>query len=172
MGNAHIHPAEATDDAQAIGPVDVAIVAVKLYDDAAAAEACMKLLGPRTAVVSFQNGVTAADTLAAAVGRERVFGGTAQILVVIAKPGVIAHTGMARLQVGGSPAAHTGQGAGDALRHAASTSRNRYRRAIWSIRPAPFSGMTAHAQPSTCANEDAIFMTVENRGGGARPRCN
>ncbi len=100
-GDVTIHPVEATDKPEAIGPVDFAIVAVKLYDSAAAAEACQKLLGPSTAVVSFQNGVTAADTLAEAVGRERVFGGTAQILATIAEPGVIAHTGtMARLQVG------------------------------------------------------------------------
>lgn len=165
LGNVHIHPAEATDDAQAIGPVDVAIVAVKLYDDAAAAEECMTLLGPRTAVVSFQNGVTAADTLAAAVGRERVFGGTAQILAVIARPGVIAHTGtMARLQVGefaggSSPRV---KALADALRHAGVDveESSDIAAAIWSKFAflAPFSGMTALTRATIGpirANEDA-----------------
>ncbi len=150
LGNVHVHPAEATDDPKTIGPVDVAIVAVKLYDDAPAAETCKALLGPRTAVVSFQNGVTAADTLAAAVGRERVFGGTAQILAVIAKPGVIAHTGkMARLQVGeftggSSPRV---KALADALRRAGVDVEESpdIAAAIWTKFSflAPFSGMTA-----------------------------
>lgn len=101
LGDALVRPAEATDDAAAIGPVDVAMVAVKLYDSEAAAQACRALLGPATAVVSVQNGVTAADTLAAAVGRARVFGGTAHIMAVIERPGMIAHTGtMAKLTFG------------------------------------------------------------------------
>ena len=101
LGDMHIHPVEATEDARAIGPVDVAVVAVKLYDTATAAEACRALVGPNTSVVSLQNGVTAADTLAAAVGTERVFGGIAYILATIAAPGAIAHTGtMARIVLG------------------------------------------------------------------------
>lgn len=101
LGDMRIHPVEATDDARAIGPVDVAIVAVKLYDAAAAAEACRALIGPGTSVVSLQNGVTAADTLAAAVGPERVFGGTTQIMATIAESGAIVHTGtMARIVLG------------------------------------------------------------------------
>lgn len=100
-GDMRIHPVEATDDARAIGPVDVAIVAVKLYDTEAAAEACRALIGPDTSVVSLQNGVTAADTLAAAVGAERVFGGIAYIMATIAEPGAIIHTGtMARIVLG------------------------------------------------------------------------
>ena len=100
-GDMRIHPVEATDDPRAIGPVDVAIVAVKLYDAQAAAEACRALVGPGTSVVSLQNGVTAADTLAAAVGPERVFGGTTQIMATIAEPGAIVHTGtMARIALG------------------------------------------------------------------------
>ncbi|MEK7245052.1 MAG: 2-dehydropantoate 2-reductase [Pseudomonadota bacterium] len=100
-GDVCIHPVEATDDARAIGPVDVAIVAVKLYDTEAAAEACRALVGPGTSVVSLQNGVTAVETLAAAVGAERVFGGIAYIMATIAAPGAIVHTGtMARIVLG------------------------------------------------------------------------
>ena len=150
LGNAHIRPAEATDDPKDIGSVDVAIVAVKLYDDVAAAESCKALLGPATSVVSFQNGVTAADTLAAAVGRERVFGGTAQILAVIARPGVIAHTGaMARLQVGefaGGSSTRV-KALADALRRAGVEVEESpdIAAAIWTKFSflAPFSGMTA-----------------------------
>jgi 2-dehydropantoate 2-reductase len=101
LGDARVHPVEANEDARAIGPVDVAVISVKLYDTEAAAEACRALIGPDTSVVSLQNGVTAADTLAKAVGAERVFGGVAYIMATIGEPGTIVHTGtMSRIVVG------------------------------------------------------------------------
>ena len=100
-GDLHIEPVQATDDPATIGPVDLVVVAVKLYDTEAVAQGCAPLLGAETSVVSFQNGVTAVETLAAAVGAERVFGGTTYIMSVIEEPGVIRHTGrMARLVFG------------------------------------------------------------------------
>ena len=98
-GDLHIHPADVTDDPDAIGPVDLVLVAVKLYDTIP--EDIRPLVGPETAVVSVQNGVMAADALAAVLGPERVIGGMSQINSVIAAPGVIAHGGtMARLVFG------------------------------------------------------------------------
>lgn len=98
-GDLHIHPARVTDDAAAVGPVDVVLVAVKLYDTEP--EDIRPLVGPETAVVSFQNGVMAAQALAAVLGPERVIGGMTQIMSVIVAPGVIAHSGtMARLIFG------------------------------------------------------------------------
>ncbi len=100
-GDVRVQPAQATGDPAEIGPVDLVMVAVKLYDTEAVAAACPALLGPETAVVSFQNGVTAADTLAAALGAERVFGGLTYILATIEQPGVIAHVGeMAKIRFG------------------------------------------------------------------------
>ncbi|MCC7016221.1 MAG: 2-dehydropantoate 2-reductase [Rhodospirillales bacterium] len=101
LGDLRVYPVEASEDARAIGPVDFAVVAGKLYDTDAAAEACRALIGPNTSVVSLQNGVTAVDTLAKAVGAERVFGGVAYIMATIEEPGTIVHTGtMARLVLG------------------------------------------------------------------------
>jgi 2-dehydropantoate 2-reductase len=101
LGDAHVHPAHASDDPNTIGPVDLVIIAVKLYDTDAAASGCLPLLGPDTSVVSFQNGVTAAETLATEVGADRVFAGTTHILATIAAPGEIAHLGtMAKLRFG------------------------------------------------------------------------
>lgn len=98
-GDLHIHPARVTDDPAAVGPVDVVLVAVKLYDTEP--ENIRPLVGPETTVVSFQNGVMAADSLAAAFGPERVIGGMTQIISFIAAPGVIAHGGtMAKLVFG------------------------------------------------------------------------
>jgi 2-dehydropantoate 2-reductase len=100
-GDVHVQPARATDDPAATGPVDLVMIAVKLYDTEDAAAACPALLGPDTAVVSLQNGVTAADTLSEAVGAERVFGGLTYILATIARPGVIEHLGeMAKIRFG------------------------------------------------------------------------
>ncbi len=100
-GDLHITPAQVTDDPAVIGPVEVIMVAVKLYDTAQAAEGCKALIGPETAVVSFQNGVTAADTLKTAVGAERVWGGTTYIMAEVAEPGLVVHTGSnARLVFG------------------------------------------------------------------------
>ncbi len=59
------------------------------------------MVGPNTAMVSFQNGVVAAEHIAQAYGRGRTLGGVATIGAVIEKPGVIRHTGtMAGLTFG------------------------------------------------------------------------
>ncbi len=93
LGDVTVNPVRASDDPAVLGPVDVVLVSVKLYDTEAAAQACAPLLGPETGVVSVQNGVTAADTLAARIGRPRVMGGVTYIMATIAGPGAIAHLG-------------------------------------------------------------------------------
>lgn len=100
-GDLHLPNAVATDAPAALAPADVVIVAVKLWDTEAAAEAIKPLVRPGTAVVSFQNGVSKDDMLTRVLGREAVIGGVGQIGVVIGSPGVIAHTGtMAKLIFG------------------------------------------------------------------------
>ena len=101
LGDVLIDPAQATGDAAAVGAADVVIVAVKLYDTEAAAEACKPLVGPASWVLSLQNGVTAADVLVTAFGRDRVVGGSSSIAARIEAPGVIVQTGtMATLAFG------------------------------------------------------------------------
>ncbi len=111
LGDVRIDPAQATDDAAAVGAADVVIVAVKLYDTEAAAEACKPLVGPDSWVVSLQNGVTAADVLVSTFGQARVVGGSSSIAAQIEAPGVIAQTGtMATLAFGewdGAPTPRT-----------------------------------------------------------------
>lgn len=93
LGDVTVHPAQATDDAASVGPADLVIFAVKLYDTEAAAAATRPLLGPHTGVVTFQNGVDSTGVLARVLGPDHVIGGVAQIAAVIAEPGVIRHTG-------------------------------------------------------------------------------
>jgi 2-dehydropantoate 2-reductase len=100
-GDLHLHDVVATDDPSTLAPADVVIIGVKLWDTEAAATAVKPLVRPGTAVVSFQNGVSKDDVLAGILGREAIIGGVGQIGVVIASPGVIAHTGtMAKLIFG------------------------------------------------------------------------
>ncbi|MGQ0664701.1 MAG: 2-dehydropantoate 2-reductase [Pseudomonadota bacterium] len=101
LGDLHVRPVRATDRPAEIGPVDVVIFAVKLWDTTAAAMASKPLLGAETAVVSLQNGVEAAEILASALGRRHVIGGTCQMIATVAAPGLVRHTGdFARLSVG------------------------------------------------------------------------
>jgi len=100
-GDVHLRDVVATQDPGTLGPADMVLIGVKLWDLEAAAQAVKPLVRPGTAVVAFQNGVSKDDTLVRALGPEAVIGGVAQIGVVIAEPGVIAHTGtMAKLIFG------------------------------------------------------------------------
>jgi 2-dehydropantoate 2-reductase len=101
LGDATIAPARATDDPASVGPVDIVIFTVKLYDTEAAAEAIRPLIAPGAGVVTFQNGIAGPEVLARKLGAEHVMGGVAKIAAVIAEPGVIRHTGtMAELSFG------------------------------------------------------------------------
>ncbi|KYH25159.1 2-dehydropantoate 2-reductase [Halalkalicoccus paucihalophilus] len=83
----------ATDDPGEIGPVDCVLFTVKAYDTREAAADLDPLLGPETAVVSFQNGVDNERLIAEAVGESHVVGGIAYVFSTIESPGVVAHTG-------------------------------------------------------------------------------
>jgi 2-dehydropantoate 2-reductase len=82
-----------SDDPSDVGPCDFVFFTVKAFDTAAAAARLRPLIGERTAVVSFQNGVDNEQQIEDAVGRGHVMGGAAYIFSRIAQPGVIAHTG-------------------------------------------------------------------------------
>jgi 2-dehydropantoate 2-reductase len=82
----------ATDNPASIGPVDFVFFTVKLWSTEEAAAQCRPLLGPETAVVSFQNGIDALDILAGILGERHVMGGVAEISATIRAPGVIAQT--------------------------------------------------------------------------------
>jgi len=91
----------ATDDPATIGPVDIVIFSVKLWDTESAAHQIKPLIGPDTGVISLQNGVDAETILAKVLGPKHVMGGVAQIGSKIGRPGVIEHVGtMQRLLFG------------------------------------------------------------------------
>src|SRR5262249_62383698 len=76
-----------------VGPVDVVLFAVKLWDTETAGEQTRPLLGPESRVITVQNGVDSVERLAPILGEEAVIAGTTYVVTTIAKPGVIHHTG-------------------------------------------------------------------------------
>ncbi len=101
LGNLHLKEAKATSDPNEVGPVDVVLFAVKLWDTEKAAEQARPMVGPATRVITFQNGVDAVERIAPILGAEQTIGGSAYIASVMASPGVISHTsGFARMVCG------------------------------------------------------------------------
>ncbi len=85
-GNATDHPAE-------IGPRELVLFAVKMYDNAAAIRAISPLIGPETVVLTLQNGIDNGERLVDAYGAERVMIGSAYLEGRIAEPGVVTQGG-------------------------------------------------------------------------------
>jgi len=99
-GDLHLPQVAATDDPADVGPSDVVLFTVKLYDVDAALGLLPPLLGPDAIVIPLQNGVEAVSRLSGAVGAAHTAGGTTYITAVIAEPGVIRHTVMDSLFFG------------------------------------------------------------------------
>lgn len=91
-GDLHLPKVNVTDDPAQVGPVDIVLFAVKLWDTEKAAEQARPLVGPRTRLITFQNGVDSVERIAPILVKEQTVGGVAAIASVIAAPGVIKHT--------------------------------------------------------------------------------
>lgn len=97
----HLPAPKATDDPASLGPADIVMFAVKMQDASAAARLLPPLVGPRTLVVPFQNGIEAPSVLAEVLHRDNIAAGVAYISSYIAEPGVVRHVGQgAQLRVG------------------------------------------------------------------------
>jgi 2-dehydropantoate 2-reductase len=88
--------ARAEEDTALVGPVDVAILAVKAYDNHAALPLVGPLLRSDGVVLTLQNGVDSVAELAELYGERPVIGGTTYIATAVAAPGVIEQTGTHR----------------------------------------------------------------------------
>lgn len=97
----HVTRLNVTDDPREIGSADVVMLCVKLWDTESAIEQIRPLVGPRTTVISFQNGVLKDQYLRAAFPAQQLMGGVGYVATTIAAPGVIRQTGpMQRLLFG------------------------------------------------------------------------
>ena len=93
-------PVKATDTPAEVGPVDIVLFTVKMYDVDAAAATLAPMVGPETAIVTMQNGVDVVSMVARQVGLEHVAGGTAYVVAVVDRPGHVRHTVADRLIFG------------------------------------------------------------------------
>jgi 2-dehydropantoate 2-reductase len=101
LGDLHLKDVNVTDDPKQIRPVDVVLFAVKLWDTETAGEQTRPLVGSDTRVITLQNGVDSVERLVPILGDNAVIGGTTYVVVTIARPGVIRHTGtIARIRCG------------------------------------------------------------------------
>jgi 2-dehydropantoate 2-reductase len=91
-GDLHLPKPNVTDDPKSVGPVDIVLFAVKLWDTETAAALAKPLVGANTRVIVLQNGVDNVERLGAILPPDRVAGGAAYIATVIAAPGVIKHS--------------------------------------------------------------------------------
>ncbi len=92
-GNVHVPNARATDDPRKVGPVDIVLFAVKLWDTEKAAELTKPLVGPDTRVITLQNGIDSYERVSPIVGTTNTVPGVTYVATVIDRPGVIRQDG-------------------------------------------------------------------------------
>ena len=93
LGDLHLKNVNITNDPKQVGPVDVVLFAVKLWDTETAGEQTRALIDRNTRVITLQNGVDSVERLAPILGDEATIAGTTYVVTNITKPGVIHHTG-------------------------------------------------------------------------------
>jgi 2-dehydropantoate 2-reductase len=92
LGDLHLPKPNVTDDPAKVGPVDIVLFAVKLWDVEKAAAQALSLVGSETRVIPLQNGVDSTERIAPILGADNVVAGSAYIATVLSAPGVVTHT--------------------------------------------------------------------------------
>ncbi|MDP6823385.1 MAG: 2-dehydropantoate 2-reductase [Dehalococcoidia bacterium] len=109
-GDFQVHPLVTSDPGE-IGPVDVVLYTVKLFQNAVALPIIKPLLKDDTIILTIQNGVDSADQIAAVYGWDHVMAGATYIETGRPEPGLIHQSGSsARIAFGeqdGSPSERT-----------------------------------------------------------------
>ncbi len=101
LGEIHLPQVRASENPAELGPADIVLICVKLWDTERAVQAIKPIVGPETAVISLQNGVEKEKMLRKILGSEAVVGGVSYVVAKILQPGVVKQTGkMQRLVFG------------------------------------------------------------------------
>ncbi|HLZ57268.1 MAG TPA: 2-dehydropantoate 2-reductase [Ktedonosporobacter sp.] len=143
-------PVHAISHPQEIGPVDLVLFCVKMYDIEAASQGLRLFIRPETVVLPIQNGIDAVERLSREVGAEHIVGAVAYVTSQIESPGVIAQTaGSGSLELGeltGGQSERT-QRLQQGLQHASITTKlpHDIRVSLWEkfLFICAFSGVTA-----------------------------
>ena len=99
-GSRRIVRVQATTDPERIGAADLCIVFVKSSHTAAAAQTAARLSGKSSLVLTLQNGMGNADTLAETLGASQVIAGTTSHGATFLGPGAIRHAGSGDTVIG------------------------------------------------------------------------
>lgn len=91
-GDLHLPKINATSNPADVGPVDIVLFAVKLWDTEAAAAQARPLIGPNTRLITFQNGIDSVERIGGVLGAEKIVGGIAYIASNLIAPGHIKQT--------------------------------------------------------------------------------
>jgi 2-dehydropantoate 2-reductase len=141
------------DPGEAGGDIELVLFTVKGYDTELAARALGPVVGPRTTVLTLQNGVESGDRLGAVLGADPILIGTTLIATTVAAPGIIDQANpLWRIELGEPSGAITPrvEGVAAALRDAGVEVRVTadVRRAVWDkfIRLAPGATLTSACQ--------------------------
>ena len=95
----HLPSVNATEHPSDVGPVDLIVFAVKLWDTEAAARALGPMIGAQTRILTLQNGIDSISMIAPHVAGAQVRGGVIYVSAVIDRPGVIRSPGGLRIIV-------------------------------------------------------------------------
>lgn len=93
-------PVKATSNPEEVGEADLVLFCVKAYHTEEATCLSIPMVGPKTAIISLQNGVDNEERIASIVGPEKVMGGVAYVGVRIAEPGLVEHSMVGRIVFG------------------------------------------------------------------------
>jgi 2-dehydropantoate 2-reductase len=90
----------ATMRAADVGRTDLVLLFVKAYDTSQACADALPAVGPDTTVLTLQNGLDNVETIASAVGRDRVLAGVTAHGATLVGPGVVRHAGEGETAMG------------------------------------------------------------------------
>lgn len=171
LGDLHLKNAKATDDPASIGPVDIVLFAVKLWDTETAAALARPLIGPQTRVITLQNGIDSVERIAPILGADHVVGGIAYIGSVVAGPGVISHTSpFAQMRCGridGRPDAplaafaEAATAAGIDIAVSDTINRDRWQKFVFLVALSGATGATRHPLGPILADADTRALFVD-----------
>jgi len=148
-GDFHLPEVKGYRDTSEMGEVDLALVALKTYDNDKLAELVRPVVGERTAILTLQNGLGNEELLAEAFGAGLVMGGIAIIGVNRGEPGTVHHLALGSIRLGEfgggrSPRAlalaETFNAAGVQCQAVEDLRRVRWEKLVWNV---PFNGLCA-----------------------------
>lgn len=146
-GDIHLRSPKVTRSAREIGPVDLAIIALKATANDMLPELITPLLAEKTALLTLQNGLGSDELLAEHFGAERVLGALCFVCLTRRTPASVNHIGHGLISIGEFqkpplPRTHeiveAFQAANVNAKIAADLAEERWRKLGWNV---PFNGL-------------------------------